>query len=78
MLFFSKSIAEVVVKVDVKGNDRISKETILIYGDIVIGNNYESQDVSLIIKKLYESNFLNILFLNKKNKKIHHQTTVLI
>ena len=67
MLFFSKSIAEVVVKVDVKGNDRISKETILIYGDIVIGNNYESQDVSLTIKKLYESNFFQNISIKLEN-----------
>ena len=57
VLFFlflsTKIFAEVVNKVDVKGNERISSETIKIFGDIKIGSNYESQDVNLLIKKLY-------------------------
>ena len=53
------SYSEVVNKVDVQGNDRISSETIMIFGDIVIGNNYEESDVSLLIKKLYETNYFS-------------------
>ena len=53
----SNSIAEVVNKVNVKGNERISPETIMIFGDIVIGKNYEISDVNLLIKKLYQTNF---------------------
>ena len=38
-------------------NKRVSKETIVIFGDIKIGSNYESGDISLLIKKLYETKF---------------------
>ena len=59
-LFVSiKSYAEIVNKVEVKGNERISIETIAMFGDIIIGNNYESEDMGLLIKKLYESNFFS-------------------
>jgi outer membrane protein insertion porin family len=60
-LFFTffnvSSYSEVVNKVEVEGNNRISSETIIIFGDVVVGNNYEQSDISLLIKKLYETNF---------------------
>ena len=48
---FCNSYAEVVSKVQIQGNQRISAETIVIFADIKIGDNYESNDVNLIIKK---------------------------
>ena len=56
-IFNFKSYSEVVNKVDVKGNERISIETIVIFGDIELGKNYESSDINLLIKKLYDSGF---------------------
>ena len=53
LAFGVKSYAGVVNKVEVKGNDRITLETIIIFGDIIIGENYESSDINLLIKKLY-------------------------
>ena len=49
-----KSYSEVVNKVTVDGNQRITLETIVIFGDIKIGENYESSDINSLIKKLYE------------------------
>ena len=49
-IFFSvKSYSEVVNKVEVKGNDRISLETIMVFGDVSIGTNYERSDINLLI-----------------------------
>ena len=53
LAFSAKSYAEIVNKVEVKGNERITLETIVIFGDITIGKNYEPLDVTSIIKKLY-------------------------
>ena len=64
------SYSEVVNKVDVQGNDRISSETIMIFGDIVIGNNYEESDVSLLIKKLYETRFFSNISAELANNKL--------
>ena len=36
-LINGKSFAEVVKKVEIEGNDRISQETIMVFGDISIG-----------------------------------------
>ena len=70
-IFFNvNSYSEVVNKVDVQGNDRISSETIMIFGDIVIGNNYEESDVSLLIKKLYETRFFSNISAELANNKL--------
>ena len=71
LLFFSNhSFSEVVNKIEVKGNDRISLETIAMFGDISIGKNYESSDINLLIKKLYESNFFSNISIELQNNKL--------
>ena len=59
LAFSVKSYSEVVNKVEVKGNQRITLETIIIFGDIKTGENYDEIDISLLIKKLYETNFFS-------------------
>ena len=62
LVFFTlnvNSYSEIVNKVNVKGNERISLETIVIFGDIEIGQNYETEDVNALIKKLYETTFFS-------------------
>jgi outer membrane protein insertion porin family len=70
-IFFNvNSYSEVIKKVDVQGNDRISPETIIIFGDIEIGKNYEESDISLLIKKLYETNFFSNISVELANNKL--------
>ncbi len=70
-LFFSLATfnlyAEIVKKVEVEGNERISLETIVIFGDIAIGKDYESSDINTLIKKLYETTFFSNISVNLKN-----------
>ena len=74
ILFFTfynvNSYSEVVNKVEVQGNNRISSETIMIFGDIIIGNNYDEPDVSLLIKKLYETNYFTNISVELINNKL--------
>ena len=70
-IFFNvNSYSEIVKKVDVQGNDRISQETIIIFGDIEIGKNYEESDISLLIKKLYETSFFSNISVELANNKL--------
>ena len=62
--------SEIVKKVEVKGNQRISIETIVIFGDIEIGKNYDSADVNLLIKKLFETTFFSDISVNLENNKM--------
>ena len=56
-LIFSNLSAEVIKKLDVKGNDRISAETIKVYGEINVGEDYSAFDLNKILKNLYNTNF---------------------
>ena len=60
--FTANSNSEVVNKVEVSGNERISIETIIIYGDIELGKNYEGPDINILIKKLFETTFFSTIF----------------
>jgi len=69
LIFFlsSPSHSEVVKKVEVVGNERVSLETIMIFGDIKRGDNYERDDVNEIIKKLYDTTFFADIKTELKN-----------
>ena len=74
-IFFNvNSYSEVVKTVDVQGNNRIAPESIMIFGDIVIGENYEESDIGLLIKKLYETSF----FSNISVKLINNKLTIVV
>ena len=60
--FSFKSTAEVVKKIEVTGNDRVSKETIVVFGDIIIGKDYEISDVNTLIKKLYDTTLFSNIY----------------
>ena len=57
-LFFSSSIfAEEVKKINISGNNRVSDETIKIYGGISINKDYSEQDLNKILNDLFSTNF---------------------
>ena len=74
ILFFAflsvKSYSEIVEKIEIKGNERISIETIMIFGDITVGKNYEISDVNSLIKKLYDSTFFSDISVNLADNKL--------
>ena len=54
-----QSYSEEVKKIEVNGNERISAETIMIFGDIALGKDYQTSDLNSLIKKLYETTFFS-------------------
>jgi outer membrane protein insertion porin family len=70
LAFSAKSYSEMVNKVEVKGNQRITLETIKIFGDIKIGEDYDENDISLVIKKLYETNFFSNISVELINNQL--------
>jgi len=53
----SISNSDVVKQIDIKGNDRISDEIILMFSEINVGQNIKTSEINEIIKNLYDSNF---------------------
>jgi len=66
-LFFNNSFSETVKKIDINGNKRISYETVLVLGELSINKNLESEDLNIILKKLYKSNFFSDVKLSIDN-----------
>ena len=58
-LFIQVSFAEVVNNIEIKGNERISKETIAVFGSFKVGDNLNPNDLNRILKDLYSTNFFN-------------------
>jgi len=67
-LIFSNLSAEIVSKLDVKGNDRISAETIEVYGEITFGKDYSAFDLNQILKNLYNTNFFEDIKISLSNQ----------
>ena len=55
--FFFNLYAEVVNKIEISGNSRISNETVKIYGDIKLNKDYSEKKLDLILNNLYQTDF---------------------
>tara|TARA_B100001769_G_scaffold266750_1_gene253375 strand:+ start:886 stop:3111 length:2226 start_codon:yes stop_codon:yes gene_type:complete len=68
VILFSQFVsAEIINKVNVIGNERISTETIKVYGGIKINSDYEKSDVDQILKKLYATEFFEEINISLSN-----------
>ena len=70
LLFTSSLNAETISKIIIDGNNRISEETIKVYGEIEINKNYSEQDINQILKNLYSTNFFKNVDISLKNKTL--------
>ena len=67
-LFLNKiALSEIVNSLNITGNERISKESIVVFGEIKFGENLTVVDLNQIIKKLYETNFFENVSLDLNN-----------
>ena len=67
-IIFSTTLkAEVINNILIKNNDRISEETIITYGQIEIGKNYNNDQINDILKNLYKTNFFKNVNLRVEN-----------
>ena len=59
LLFSFPLNAEILKKLEVEGNSRISTETLKVYGEIELNKDYSTEDINEIIKKLYDTKFFS-------------------
>ena len=57
--FQSAAQTEVISKIEIDGNLRISDETILMFANVKIKDNIENEQLNEILKNLYETNFFD-------------------
>ncbi|WP_440651322.1 outer membrane protein assembly factor BamA [Candidatus Pelagibacter sp. HIMB1495] len=56
-------------KISIEGNDRISKETIILFADIKINETINNEKLNVFLKNLYETNFfkdIKVKFINNE------------
>ena len=59
--------SEIIKYVKVSGNKRISEETIKVYGNIKIGEDYNESNLNSILQDLYKTNFFENINVEIKN-----------
>ena len=73
LIFSSFSFSEIIKKIEITGNNRISDETILMFSNVDTGQSVKNNKINKILKDLYNSNFFdnvsvkiekNTLFIN--------------
>ena len=77
--------SEVIKEIKIINNDRISKETIQIFSNIKVGENYDQNDLNRILKEIYDTNFFSnvsleindgVLIIDVEENKIIQNITV--
>ena len=70
-LLINSVYAEKVENIIVTGNERISTETIIIFGEINLNEDLNENRLNLILKNLYKTNFFNDVKVNISNNTLN-------
>ncbi len=65
--FFVSGYTEIIKKIEISGNKRISNQTILVLGDISLNEDFNNSKLNTSLKKLFDSNFFNDIKMNLNN-----------
>ena len=60
--------AEIIEEINIEGNQRISSETIKMFSGVSINDNLSENDLNEILKKLYDTNFFDLVSVKISNK----------
>ena len=69
-LFFFKTVSysEIIKKIEIYGNNRISEDTIKMFSEININENLEEKRIDNILKNIYQSNFFDKVYIKFENQ----------
>ena len=70
LLISNVSLAEIIKDIKINGNERISDETVKVYGDIQINQDVNNLKINEIIKNLYSTNFFKDIKVVVKDKTL--------
>ena len=70
IFFVSLSKSEVVKEIVVLGNERISDETVVMFSDVNIDQNIDTEKLNNILNNLYETNFFENVSISLKDNKL--------
>ena len=67
LILINISKAEIVKKIEISGNKRITSETIAVLGSISLNEEYDDAKLNSVLKKLYKTNFFSNIKLTIQN-----------
>ncbi len=71
LCFFTTIVrSEIIKDIEIKGNLRVNSETILMFSGISQGQDVSKEDLNVILKKLYETNFFEDVKVNFDQSKL--------
>ena len=62
--------AEIIKKIDINGNNRVSEETIKVYGDLQINKDYNDKELNQVLQNLYSTEFFEDIKISVKNNTL--------
>ena len=74
-LFANILSAEVIKKIEITGNERVSDETVKVYGGVSINQDIDNLKINEIIKKLYSTNFFEDINISIANETLYIKVT---
>ena len=66
-LSFGSAFAEAINSIEVKGNKRVSKETIINFSELKVGQEFSDEMLNNSLKELYNSKFFEDVSLEMNN-----------
>ena len=67
VIFSFKANAEIINKIQIEGNNRISNSNIILFGKIELNANYDNNKINRTLKNLYETDFFEKINISIKN-----------
>ena len=77
-LFNVVAFGEIVNEFQIKGNERVSKDSIKMFSNIKVGDDINKNDLNQILKDIYDTNFFENVKVSLENKKKLQQALTLI
>ena len=65
--FYKFAYSEIIDQINVKGNERLADETIILFSELNINDDINSNDLNLALKKLFETDYFKDIKINIKN-----------
>ena len=57
IIFSFKANAEIINKIEIEGNNRISNSNVILFGEINLNEDYDNNKINRTLKNLYETDF---------------------
>ena len=68
--FFKYANSDIINEIEVKGNQRIPKETILMFSTISVSDDITTDKLNIILKELYETNYFEDVKVSIVDKRV--------